>query len=150
MAAVAIAVPALLVQLHQKLPTERLAPVIATGGRGVGITVALAAVGFCFGLLFRHTVAALGIALGYFLIVFVRSAVLGNVEPEIHTVSLEHGLLYVALAFACLLIAFGQRWITNSDFASPLQPGLLVPRGASIWLLSVAYVRSNWDAISSA
>lgn len=42
MTAVAIAVPALLVQLHQQAPTEHLAPVVATGGRGVGITVALA------------------------------------------------------------------------------------------------------------
>lgn len=143
MAAVAIAVPALLVQLHHGAAVDHLASLIATGGRGVGITVALAAVGFCFGLLFRHTVAAVGIALGYFLIVFVRSAILGSVawavrltpwtpeanllavaqkgyhyqsamdgsssgnadatEPVIHTVSLEHGLLYLGVGLVVLL-----------------------------------------------
>jgi len=54
---------------------ERL---IATGARGVLIAIALAVVGFCIGLLGRHTAAAIGALLGYLFVWFVRNGILGE------------------------------------------------------------------------
>jgi ABC-2 type transport system permease protein len=51
-----------------------------TGGRGTAVAVALAAVGFCVGLISRHTAAAIGVLLGYLFIWFVRVGLLGELS----------------------------------------------------------------------
>ncbi len=48
-------------------------------GRGVLVGVALAVVGFCLGLVGRHTAAAIGVLLGYLFVWFVRNAILGEI-----------------------------------------------------------------------
>ena len=50
----------------------------ATAARGLLVAVALAAVGFCVGLLTRHTAAAIGVLLGYLFVWFVRNVFLGE------------------------------------------------------------------------
>ncbi len=49
-------------------------------GRGVLVAVALAVVGFCIGLVGRHTAAAIGVLLGYLFVWFVRNAILSRVR----------------------------------------------------------------------
>jgi len=44
-----------------------------------------------------------------------------------------------------ILLAAAQRWLSNPMLATPLQPGLLVPILAGIWLLSIAATRSRLD-----
>jgi ABC-2 type transport system permease protein len=51
-----------------------------TGGRGTAVALALAAVGFCVGLISRHTAAAIGVLLGYLFIWFVRAALLSELS----------------------------------------------------------------------
>lgn len=62
------------------LPRTGLGDELALVGRGTLAAVALAVVGFCIGLLGRHTAAAIGALLGYLFIWFVRNAVLVNTE----------------------------------------------------------------------
>lgn len=57
-----------------------LSQLAQTGGRGTAVAVALAAVGFCVGLLSRHTAAAIGVLLGYLFIWFVRVGLLGELS----------------------------------------------------------------------
>ncbi len=59
-------------------PVDSLPSLAAMGGRGVIAGVALTTVGFCVGLLARHTAAAIGVLLGYLFVWFVRS-VLGGI-----------------------------------------------------------------------
>ena len=47
-------------------------------GRGVLVAVALAVVGFCLGMIGRHTAAAIGGLLGYLFVWFVRNAILSE------------------------------------------------------------------------
>jgi ABC-2 type transport system permease protein len=49
---------------------------LSMAGRGVAVAGALAVVGYCVGLMTRHTAAALGVLLGYLFVWFVRNAVL--------------------------------------------------------------------------
>ena len=49
-------------------------------GRGVLVAIALAVVGFCLGLVGRHTAAAIGVLLGYLFVWFVRNAILSEAE----------------------------------------------------------------------
>ena len=51
---------------------------LSMAGRGVAVAGALAVVGYCVGLLTRHTAAALGVLLGYLFVWFIRNAVLGE------------------------------------------------------------------------
>jgi ABC-2 type transport system permease protein len=51
---------------------------LSMAGRGVVIAGALAVVGYCVGLITRHTAAALGVLLGYLFVWFIRNAVLGE------------------------------------------------------------------------
>jgi ABC-2 type transport system permease protein len=60
------------------VPVTGMAGLTATAARGLLIAVALAAVGFCVGLLTRHTAAAIGVLLGYLFIWFLRNAPLGE------------------------------------------------------------------------
>lgn len=54
---------------------QGLSALVAKGGRGVAIGVIFAVVGFCVGLLTRHTAAAIGVLLGYLFVWFARSIV---------------------------------------------------------------------------
>jgi ABC-2 type transport system permease protein len=56
--------------------------VVLQAGRGVAIPVALAVVGYCLGLLLRHTAAVVGVLLGYMFVYLVRT-VLGQFVPFI-------------------------------------------------------------------
>lgn len=49
---------------------------LSMAGRGVAVVGALAVVGYCIGLITRHTAAALGVLLGYLFVWFVRIVVL--------------------------------------------------------------------------
>jgi ABC-2 type transport system permease protein len=60
-----------LVRIHNG-QVSGLTQLAQTGGRGTAVAVALAAVGFCVGLISRHTAAAIGVLLGYLFIWFVR------------------------------------------------------------------------------
>ena len=51
---------------------------LSMAGRGVAVAGALAVVGYCVGLITRHTAAALGVLLGYLFLWFIRNAVLGE------------------------------------------------------------------------
>ena len=62
----------------QDVPVVGVERLIATGARGVLIAVALAVLGFCIGLLGRHTAAAIGTLLGYLFVWFVRNGILGD------------------------------------------------------------------------
>jgi ABC-2 type transport system permease protein len=62
------------------VPVVKLAETIAMGGRGILVTVALAVLGFCIGLIGRHTAAAIGVLLGYLFVWFVRNVVLSGFE----------------------------------------------------------------------
>ena len=144
LAAVALLVPALLVAVHHGSMAGHVAALIGTAGRGIALAVVLAALGFCLGLLFRHTVAAIGIAFGYLLVAFVRASVLRGVDwaqritpwmPEANLlaiyqkrfsyelppdpgtvspdgeyvpiekfVSLEHGLIYLAVLLVVVVV----------------------------------------------
>jgi len=44
-----------------------------------------------------------------------------------------------------ILMAAAQHWLSNRTLATPVQPGLLVPMLAGIWLLSIAAARSRLD-----
>jgi ABC-2 type transport system permease protein len=59
------------------VPVVKLAETIAMGGRGILVAVALAVLGFCIGLIGRHTAAAIGVLLGYLFVWFVRNLLLG-------------------------------------------------------------------------
>jgi ABC-2 type transport system permease protein len=51
---------------------------LSMAGRGVAVAGALAVVGYCVGLITRHTAAALGVLLGYLFVWFIRNAVLSE------------------------------------------------------------------------
>ena len=53
---------------------------MALSARGLIPAVALAAVGFCVGLLARHTAAAIGVLLGYLFLWFVRNGPLSQLR----------------------------------------------------------------------
>jgi ABC-2 type transport system permease protein len=63
---------------YQDVAVVKLPSLFATGGRGVGVAVALAVIGFCVGLVSRHTAAAIGALLGYLFVWFVRNGILGS------------------------------------------------------------------------
>jgi ABC-2 type transport system permease protein len=60
------------------VPVVKLPSLFAMAGRGVLVAVALAVLGFCIGLLGRHTAAAIGTLLGYVFIWFVRNGIFGG------------------------------------------------------------------------
>ncbi len=62
------------------VPVVKLAETISMGGRGILVAVALAVIGFCTGLIGRHTAAAIGVLLAYLFVWFVRNAVLSDFE----------------------------------------------------------------------
>jgi ABC-2 type transport system permease protein len=62
------------------IPVVKLADQASMLGRGVLVGIALAVVGFCLGLVGRHTAAAIGVLLGYLFVWFVRNAMLSQVE----------------------------------------------------------------------
>ena len=72
-----LAMAALLTSVHGGEVTE-LGAQVSMAGRGVAIAGALAVVGYCVGLMTRHTAAALGVLLGYLFVWFIRNAVLGE------------------------------------------------------------------------
>ena len=51
---------------------------LSMAGRGMAVGGALAVVGYCVGLITRHTAAALGVLLGYLFVWFIRNGVLGE------------------------------------------------------------------------
>ena len=59
---------------------------MASLGPRVLVAIALAVLGFCIGLLGRHTAAAIGVLLGYLFVWFVRNAVLieARLGPAAH------------------------------------------------------------------
>jgi len=68
---------ALLTSVHGGEVSGLLA-LLSMAGRGVVIAGALAVVGYCVGLITRHTAAALGVLLGYLFVWFIRNAILGE------------------------------------------------------------------------
>jgi ABC-2 type transport system permease protein len=68
-----------LIRIHNG-QVSGLTQLAQTGGRGTAVAVALAAVGFCVGLISRHTAAAIGVLLGYLFIWFVRVGLLGELS----------------------------------------------------------------------
>ncbi len=68
-----------LAQLYD-IPIAKLGDQTSMVGRGVLVGVALAVVGFCVGLVGRHTAAAIGVLLGYLFVWFVRNAILSESE----------------------------------------------------------------------
>jgi ABC-2 type transport system permease protein len=68
-----------LAQLHD-VKIIKLSASIAMLGRGVLVGIALAVVGFCLGLVGRHTAAAIGVLLGYLFVWFVRNAILNEAQ----------------------------------------------------------------------
>jgi ABC-2 type transport system permease protein len=73
----ALLLPVILVQAHGGTAIG-LSKLVGVGLRGVVIAVVLAAVGFCIGLVSRHTAAAIGVLLGYLFLYFVRAVLLGS------------------------------------------------------------------------
>jgi ABC-2 type transport system permease protein len=69
----------LLARLYD-IPVTKLASLVSMVGRGVLVGVALTVVGFCVGLVGRHTAAAIGVLLGYLFVWFVRNAILSDTE----------------------------------------------------------------------
>ena len=74
-----LAMAALLTSVHGG-EVDELRAYVSMAGRGVAIAGALAVVGYCVGLMTRHTAAALGVLLGYLFVWFIRNAVLGQQE----------------------------------------------------------------------
>jgi ABC-2 type transport system permease protein len=60
------------------VPVVKLPSLFATAGRGILVAVALAVIGFCLGLLGRHTAAAIGTLLGYLFVWFVRNGIFSD------------------------------------------------------------------------
>lgn len=56
-----------------------VAPLVAMAARGILPAVGLAVLGFCIGLVARHTAAAIGTLLGFMFVWFVRNAVLSGI-----------------------------------------------------------------------
>ncbi|MBA8794418.1 ABC-2 type transport system permease protein [Friedmanniella endophytica] len=75
LSAAAVAGPALLARGYD-LPLTGLGDVSALAGRSVGLIAMAGLLGFCAALLTKHTVAAVGIALGYAIATSVSSGVL--------------------------------------------------------------------------
>jgi ABC-2 type transport system permease protein len=92
-----------LIRIHHG-QVSGLTQLAQTGGRGTAVAVALAAVGFCVGLISRHTAAAIGVLLGYLFVWFVRVGLLGELSlaqrltpwsPEANLQAIvEHGHKY--------------------------------------------------------
>jgi ABC-2 type transport system permease protein len=78
-AALVLGAAVALARIHD-VPVTRLTAHVAMGGRGILAAVALAVLGFCIGLLARHTAAAIGVLLGYLFVWFVRAAILSEVS----------------------------------------------------------------------
>jgi ABC-2 type transport system permease protein len=78
--------------------------VAATGGRAVALAVLAGIVGFCLALVSRHTVAAVGLVLGYLVLGFVLQALSSSVPafqgvppwmPDLNVLAfLQHGTSY--------------------------------------------------------
>ena len=78
-AALVLGAAVALARIHD-VGVTRLTAQLAMGGRGILATVALAVLGFCIGLVARHTAAAIGVLLGYLFVWFVRAAILSEVS----------------------------------------------------------------------
>jgi ABC-2 type transport system permease protein len=78
-AALTLGSAVLLARLYH-IPVTKLADQTSMLGRGVLVGVALAVVGFCVGLVGRHTAAAIGVLLGYLFVWFVRNAILSEAQ----------------------------------------------------------------------
>lgn len=76
--ALALVVPLILVNAYGGT-ADKVATLAGAGGRGILISVALAALGFCIGIVARHTAAAIGVLLGYLVLWFVRNLMLAEV-----------------------------------------------------------------------
>ena len=61
-------------------PVIKLSDQVSMGARGILVAIALTVVGFCIGLVGRHTAAAIGVLLGYLFVWFVRNAILSETE----------------------------------------------------------------------
>lgn len=72
-----IAAAVVLARLYA-VPATGLSAALALGARGLLAAVALATLGFCIGLVSRHTAAAIGVLVGYLFVWFVRSAILAE------------------------------------------------------------------------
>jgi uncharacterized membrane protein HdeD (DUF308 family) len=73
--ALSLGAAALLSYLHGGA-INTLTPLLTTAARGLLVAVILAVVGYCAGLVTRHTAAALGLLLGYVFVWFVRNGIL--------------------------------------------------------------------------
>jgi hypothetical protein len=55
------------------------------------------------------------------------------------------GMLIVSV----VLLAMAQTWLSDDHVATPLQPGLLIPLAAGVWLLSATAARAAMDELDS-
>jgi len=78
-AAIALVVPLALAAAYD-VKTEQVADLVGMGARGILVAVALGVLGFCIGLVSRHTAAAVGVLLGYLFVMFVRRGLLAEIE----------------------------------------------------------------------
>jgi ABC-2 type transport system permease protein len=69
---------ALVLARRYGLAVGSLTPELSMLGRGVLAAVALGVLGFCIGMVGRHTAAAIGTLLGYLFVWFVRNAILSE------------------------------------------------------------------------
>lgn len=53
----------------------------------------------------------------------------------------------VGLILITALLALSQLWLGNEDFATPLQPGLLLPASAGGWMLSLRRGWLSWQDV---
>jgi ABC-2 type transport system permease protein len=63
-------------------PLTGAGDVVATAARGVPLVIWASLIGFCAAMLTRHTVAALGVLLGYGLL-YIASTILGSLIPTV-------------------------------------------------------------------
>ena len=54
-------------------------------------------------------------------------------------------LLFVGVG----MLAVAQLWLSDDHLATPLQPGLLLPVAAGVWILSLASARTRMDDLDN-
>jgi len=79
-AALTLATTAVLVKINSGA-VDHVGDLAATGARGLIVVVVATAVGFALALVSRHTIAALGVVVGYLVADFVLNIVMASLDP---------------------------------------------------------------------
>ena len=67
-------------------------------------------------------------------------------EPTTRIVARTSGIMLVV---GVVLLALAQIWLSDDHVATPVQPSLLLPLAAGVWLLSVTAARTRMDELDS-